>query len=437
MKVLIAEDDTASRIVLQNHLQSWGYEVIASEDGNKAWGEIVTNRPEIALIDWVMPGMDGLELCKKIRSLDENQYTYIIFLTSKTESSDIVTALDNGADDFMSKPFDKNVFHSRMSVGARIINYENEMRLARQKAEDSQKKLEQLNLQLELTYKKLMEAAHRAGMAEVAKNVLHNVGNVLNSINVSAEIISEKIPKSEIVNLQRLADLLQNHTENLSDFLTNDPHGKHIPEYLFEASGHLARRRSEILENLNSLIKNVERVKDIVQSQHLYTGDETQNDFVNIPELIENAIEINNAGLERHNIEVVREYEDFGRILIDKQRVLQILVSIIDNAEHALADSSNAPKLLKIRTIKTGKFKITIEISDNGIGIKPEDLDKMFKQGFTTKPSGHGFGLHSCQLAANDMQGTITAKSPGTNQGATFILELPLKKFEVKNEKHN
>ena len=435
MKVLIAEDDTASRMVLKNYLQNWGYQAVSAEDGNSAWELIQSQQPEIAIVDWMMPGMDGIELCKKIRSQSGN-YTYIIFLTSKNENEDMVTALNTGADDFLSKPFNKNVLQSKMAVGARIINYENEMRVARQKAEDAQAKLEKVNFQLELTYKKLMQTAHIAGMAEVAANVLHNVGNALNSVNVSAVLISEKISKSEIPNLHKLADMIKNHSDNLADYLTNDPQGRHIPTYLCEAGNHLSQQQDEILENLNSLIKNVDHIKDIVHSQQLYTGTGQQNK-ISLPELIENAIEINNAGLERNNIEVVREYEDLGNIIVDKQRVLQIIVSLIDNAEYALAESQNEPKLLKIRVVKSNVDKIKIEISDNGIGIKSENMNKIFSHGFTTKPFGHGFGLYGCQLTAKDMQGSLTVKSPGHNQGATFTLELPMKRAEVRNGKHN
>ncbi len=433
MKVLIAEDDATSQIVLKNHLQSWGYEVLTAGDGSNAWQEILSKKPEIVLIDWIMPGMDGLELCKHIRSLS-GQYTYIIFLTSKSENCDIVTALTSGADDFMSKPIDKDVFHSRISVAERIFKYENEMHTARQKAEDSQKKLETVNLQLELTYKKLMEAAHRAGMAEVAANVLHNVGNVLNSINVSAEIVSEKIVNSEISNLQKLANIVVQHSGNISDFLSNDPQGKHIPAYLFEAAEHLVKRKTEITDNLNSLIKNVRKVKEIIKSQQLYTMNETHRDLVQISEIIENAIEINNAGLERFKIEVIREYGDLEKVTIDKHRLLQIFVSIIDNAQQALTESPNEPKILTISTRRTDSKKIRIEITDNGIGIKPEDRTKIFKQGFTTKPEGHGFGLHSCMLTAKDLHGSINVQSKGINQGTTVTLELPLAEIEVKNE---
>ncbi len=437
MKVLIAEDDTASRIVLEKHLNSWGYEVLAAQDGSQAWEIIRREQPQIVLVDWIMPSMDGLELCRKIRSEQEHGYTYIIFLTSKIESEDIVTALDAGADDYLCKPFDKNVLKSRMAVGARTINYENELRIAKEKAQEAQAKLERLNLQLEITYKKLMETAHSAGMAEVAANVLHNVGNALNSINVSAAIVTERITNSEIANLSRLAQLLGEHSADLAEFLTNDPQGKHIPTYLTEVSSHLSVQQAETIEKLCSLMKNVEHVKSIVQMQQLYARAGAQQDSVSLNELIENAIEINNAGLERQNIEVIREYDDIGNILIDRQRTLQILVNLIDNAEYALSKSDKEPKLLKIRTAKNGDTKVRIEVADNGIGINPADLDAIFEKGYTTKQAGHGFGLHSSLLAAKDMQATLTAESPGLNQGATFILELPLKKAEVKNGKYS
>jgi PAS domain S-box-containing protein len=567
MKILIAEDDTASRVVLEKYLKDWGYEVIAAPSGSEAWRIIGEQQPEIVLADWVMPGMDGLELCRKVRSAQDGRYTYIIFLTSKRESEDMITALDAGADDYLCKPLARDILKSRMAVGARIINYENElyrskeryhritnsitdciftvkistgcitevlhsdssvavtgydpgeldknpslwlemiykddrkqvseqidkciagektepieyrisrkdgvirwvkstivqhfdktgsltsydhlvqditerknaeeqMRIAKERAEEAQGKLEKLNLQLEITYKKLMETAHSAGMAEVAANVLHNVGNALNSINVSAAIVTEKITSSETGNLVKLAELISQHNTDLAEFLSNDPQGKHIPNYLSEVSKHLAQQQAETIEKLHAIIKNVDHVKDIIKMQQLYTATDTHRDNVLLNELIENAIAINSSGLDRQNIEVIREYEDIGNVIIDKQRTLQILVNLIDNAEHALSKSDRDPKLLRIRTAASGGTKVRIEVIDNGIGIDPANIDRIFERGFTTKQAGHGFGLHSCLLAVKEIQGSLTAQSQGINQGATFVLEIPLKKAEVKSGKH-
>ncbi len=432
MKILIVEDDTPSRMILQSHLESWDYMVLTAEDGIKALDTISVYQPEIVLIGWETAKNDGAELCRKIRSMDSKKYTYIIFMTEQAENREIVNLLDSGADDYLSKPFDKNIIRSRIRVGHKVIYYEDEMRKSQQKSADSQKKLDEVNLQLELTYKKLMETAHRAGMAEVASNVLHNVGNILNSINVSAELAYEKVSRSEIENLQKIVELINSHSHDLANFLTSDPKGRHIPAYLTEAVSHTAKMKAEMLKNLSSLIKNVNNIKQVINSQRLYTNDSNTKDVVELPDLIENAIEINNAGLQYWKIEVIREYGDCGKIVTDKQRVLQILVSLIDNAQQAMAESTNSPKLLKIRTSKIDD-KVRIEITDNGTGIMPEDLNKIFSCGFTTKPTGHGFGLHSCKMAATDMRGTISVSSDGRNKGATFTLELPANYNEVQN----
>ena len=316
-------------------------------------------------------------------------------------------------------------------------NAEAEMKIAKEKAQEAQAKLEKLNLQLEITYKKLMETAHSAGMAEVAADVLHNVGNALNSINVSAATIAEKLSKSELGDLSELAELLCSHSGDIDDFLKNDPQGKHIPAYFSELSKHLTQQQEETIGQLDAIIKNVKQVKDIVKMQRSYTGIDKHQDCVSLNELIENAIEINNAGLQKQNVEVIREYDDIGDIFIDRQRCLQVLVNLIDNAARSLSMNGKDLKILKIRTVRADGSKLRIEICDNGIGIAASELNSIFDRGYTTKNTSGGFGLHSSLLAIRDMQGTITAQSGGKNEGATFIIELPLRKAEVKNGKHN
>ncbi|OHB59417.1 MAG: hypothetical protein A2173_11865 [Planctomycetes bacterium RBG_13_44_8b] len=272
-------------------------------------------------------------------------------------------------------------------------------------------------------------------MAEVAANVLHNVGNALNSINVSAAIVAETIKNFETGNLVKLADLITEHKADLAHFLTQDDKGKYVPTYICEVSKHLAQQQAETVEKLQAIIKNVDHVKEIVKMQHSYTAAESHLDTVSLDELVENAIEINYSGLSRQKVEIIREYEDIGNIAIDKQKTLQILVNLIDNAEHSLAESNNEPKVMRIRTARSGDEKVRIEVTDNGGGIDPANLEKIFERGFTTKDTGHGFGLYNCQLAVKGMQGSLTAQSQGIGQGATFIFEMPLKRAEVQSGK--
>ncbi|MGA2916879.1 MAG: response regulator [Sedimentisphaerales bacterium] len=392
MKVLIAQDDTASRIELENSLKEWGYEILSAQNAEQAWQIIQGRQPQILLVDETMPKMDRLELCRKART--GSKYIFIIFLTSKVENEEI------NVDDYLSKPFDKRTLKSRMAIAARIINYEN------------------------------------TANTQASVNVLHNVGNALNSINISAGIVIEKIANMEIVNLAKLAGILDEHADDLAEFLTNTPQGKNVIPYLKQLSIHLLQQQTEAAEKLCSLMKNIEDVKSIVHKQQNIKA-ETQEESIFLNELIENAIEINAAGLENHNIEIIREYDDISPVLIDKQRTLQILINLIDNAGYALSKSDNEPKMLKIRLSKSGSKKVKIEVKDNGIGINPENLDAIFEQGWTTKENGRGSGLHSSRLAANEMQAKLSAKSDGLNLGATFILEIPLKKAEVKNGKQN
>lgn len=285
--------------------------------------------------------------------------------------------------------------------------------------------------ELKSAQEKLIETAHRAGMAEVAADVLHNVGNVLNSINVSTTVIREKVTNSELANLEKVASIINEHTDDLGTFLTGDPQGKHIPVYLTEVSKCLTDEQTDIIDKLKVLTENVQHIRDIVGMQQSYakvSGVEVQT---SLSKLAEDAIQINSSGLERHGARLIREFEELGDIEIDKQKLLQILVNLISNAKYALSGSNREEKLLTIRIYKHGEDRFRIEVADNGVGISEDNLAKIFSYGFTTKKDGHGVGLHSSALAAKEMGGTLTVYSDGLGQGATFTLELQFKPVEV------
>ena len=279
--------------------------------------------------------------------------------------------------------------------------------------------------------KKLVDTAHRAGMAEVATDVLHNVGNVLNSINISTTLITEKVSSSELTNLKQLSDIINEHIDDLGTFLTEDPRGKHIPVYLSEVSTLLIDEQADIINRIRVLAENVQHIKNIVSMQQSYakvSGLEMPSSLV---ELVEDAVQINSAGLQRHGSQIVREFEELPAVEIDKQKVLQILVNLISNAKYALSDSDKEEKILTIRVHKHCENRVRIDIIDNGIGIPEENLTKIFSHGFTTKKHGHGFGLHSGALAAKEIGGSLAVHSDGIGKGSTFTLELPFRPVKV------
>ncbi|MGD8787351.1 MAG: ATP-binding protein [Phycisphaerales bacterium] len=309
-------------------------------------------------------------------------------------------------------------------------NWELDAAIKRKKEEIAERKRAEAELQE--THEKLVETAHKAGMAEVATDVLHNVGNVLNSINVSTALIIEKVSGSKLANIKKIADIINDHTEDLGTFLAEDPQGKHIPVYLSEVGKLLSDEQADILSTLKTLGENVEHVKHIISMQQSYARVAGVEVSTSLNELVEDAIQINTSGMERRGIRIIREFEDLTNVEIDKQRVLQILVNLISNAKHALSASDKEDKAVTVRLYKHGESHFRIEVADNGVGISKENLTNIFKHGFTTRKDGHGFGLHSGALAAMEMDGSLTMHSEGIGQGATFTLELPLKLVEVK-----
>jgi PAS domain S-box-containing protein len=279
--------------------------------------------------------------------------------------------------------------------------------------------------ELEALHKQLLETSRRAGMAEVATNVLHNVGNVLNSVNISATLVVESAKKSKTANLAKVVALLREHESELGTFLSCDPQGKQVPAFLAQLSEYLLAEQAKNLQELDSLLKHVQHIKEIVARQQSHARVSGVKEIINLRELVEDALRMNLGALDQHCVEVVREFEAVPLINIDRHKILQILVNLLRNATHACQDSGRADKRLTVRVAQSDD-RIKISVTDNGIGIPPENLTRIFGHGFTTRQAGHGFGLHGAALAAKEMGGALTAHSAGPGQGATFTLELPV-----------
>jgi signal transduction histidine kinase len=279
---------------------------------------------------------------------------------------------------------------------------------------------------LEDAHRKLVAASRQAGMAEVATSVLHNVGNVLNSVNVSATIISKALKVSETANIARVVALIQKHSENLGEFITRDPRGKQIPNFLAALSQHIAVEQNSLFKEVETLKQHIEHIKNIVAMQQSYAKAAGVTEIVNIVDLVEYALRLNLGSLKRHNVQLVRNFDPkLPEITVDKHKVLQILVNLIRNAKQACTESDQREKTVSM-TLRNGGDHLEISVSDNGIGIPPENLTRIFSHGFTTMRGGHGFGLHSGALAAKEMDGSLAVYSGGLGEGATFTLKLPL-----------
>lgn len=272
----------------------------------------------------------------------------------------------------------------------------------------------------------LVEASRQAGMAEVATGVLHNVGNVLNSVNVSTTLISEKLQQTRLSHLTKTVELLREQEANLAAYLTSDPKGRQLPQFLGRLTDHLVEENKALQQETDGLNQNVQHIRQIVATQQNFARVFGVTERLPAERLMEEAIQLNAAAFDRHGIKLVRQYSPVPPVLVDHHKVLQILVNLLRNAKHALHDVEHANKQVTLTIAAAVAGRVKMAVTDNGSGIAPENLTKIFRHGFTTKKDGHGFGLHSGALAAKEMNGSLTVHSDGTGKGATFTLELPI-----------
>ncbi len=279
--------------------------------------------------------------------------------------------------------------------------------------------------ELQEAHQAMMRASRQAGMAEVASSVLHNVGNVLNSVNVSANLLDERMRTSKASGLARVAAMLEEQGDQLGSFIASDDRGKRLPSYLAQLSSQLVADREAALTELASLVKSIEHMKDIVRMQQSYATHGGVVESVAVADLVNDSVRLNAEAFSRHGVTLACEFEEVPAITVDKHRVLQILVNLIRNAKYACEDSGRSDKRITIRVTRCA-LGVAIAVVDNGVGIPTENMTRIFSHGFTTRPSGHGFGLHSAALAAQELKGSLRVASDGPGCGATFWLELPI-----------
>lgn len=278
--------------------------------------------------------------------------------------------------------------------------------------------------------KTLLDTSRLAGKAEVATEVLHNVGNTLNSISVSAERLGEMVQKSGSSTLPAIVELIEQHKDDAAAFFGSDPKGRKLPLYFASLSTQLTKERWRLLEEIGHQLRHVRRAADIIRTQQDAAGSKVLIEQFDLASVIEESVEVFEQKLAERQIQVERKYARLPTMQGERRKILQIMVNLISNAADAFEGFNGLKReerrvSLRLQSVDRENEHVMVEVADNGRGISSEIMEHIFAFGFTAKKGGHGFGLHNAANLATEMGGTLTAESPGEDKGAVFRLELP------------
>jgi two-component system, LuxR family, sensor kinase FixL len=282
--------------------------------------------------------------------------------------------------------------------------------------------------------RQLEDASYTNEMADVASTVLHNVGNVLNSVNVGVNVVHGMVNQSSVVLVHRIAELLQEHEHDWGTFLTQDPKGTRIPPALVKLGSHLLGEQQHVLKEIEGLVRNIDHVKQIIFSHQTMAKSRGQGESLSIAELLDQAVELSFQPGDVKWIEIRRDYQAVPEVVGDRHQLLQILVNLLRNAKQAMQLQGGSEHILTIR-VDSGaeeESSVVLTIRDTGIGIAPEHLPRMFTRGFTTKHDGNGIGLHSSMVTIHKLGGALQVQSDGVGTGAAFTLILPVQRVAVQ-----
>lgn len=274
------------------------------------------------------------------------------------------------------------------------------------------------------TSRELQKAAREAGKAEVASSVLHNVGNVMNSLNVSVQLLTNLLAQTPTDRLERVCEIL-NEQSNVEEFLSQDPRGRLLPKTLEQLAGRLSQDRQKELEELEYILRQVDHIKHIIKKQQFLAKSQSSvTEEIRVEALVDDALQMNFQIIQKSGVQIERDFDNLPSVTTDKHRVLQILINLVANAIQATQQKGKDGTV----TVSARQLddNLHIKVADNGVGISSEHLDRIFQFGFTTKQDGNGFGLHSSAIEARVVGGELSATSDGKDKGAEFTLQLPV-----------
>ena len=422
---MLVDDEPINIKAAVKHLKMLGFcNFVSTSDSTRAFAMACRERPDLLLLDIVMPEVGGLELLQRFRSDARFVYMPIIVLTAFSDPSIRQRALDLGATEFLAKPIEPNELRPRIRNVLFVKAYQDELAA---RAQQLQQDYEQQGVEL-LHAQQEGELRYLAGKAEIATDVLHNVGNALNSVNVGVSLVGYTARESKVHSLQRAVALLEENRSSLAKFLTKDERGLMLPSYLVELTDLLLKEQERIVGEVKVVEKHLEFINSVVAAQQKYAAMRQPNEAVSLAEVLDDVESLLGGANALLGVEICRHVGECPALKTDRQGLLQVLINVLKNAiESARQQQPLGQARLELKAEVVGEMA-HIEVKDNGIGIAPENTENIFAHGFTTKPDGHGFGLHSCATIMTELGGSLRCSSEGIGHGATFTLELPIAK---------
>jgi signal transduction histidine kinase len=275
------------------------------------------------------------------------------------------------------------------------------------------------------TTKNLVESSRKAGMAEVAIGVLHNIGNALTGANVKVQNLHHSFQnETPIVHLQDLIRLLREQEPRLGEFLTHDDRGRKVLPFLEVISQEWNEQHEAHKRSITLLRKDLSTVSQLIAKQQSHAKFTGTVENLLLADCVDDVLALQSYEIDKYHVKVEKDYQPSVTLSSDRHKVLQILTNLIGNAIQAMHQNYDE-RLLRIQVYREGN-QVVATVTDNGVGISAEQMESMFRYGYTTKKYGHGFGLHSCSIDAKILGGTLTCASEGTDKGATFTLMLPI-----------
>lgn len=289
---------------------------------------------------------------------------------------------------------------------------------------EANKSLEQAAGDLRRTQAELLESAHRAGMAEVASDVLHNIGNALTSLQVSATIIETGIGNMRIDFLKNLGQLLEEQKHRLPEFFM-EKKGLMTIDAITKIAAKMEENRDELIEEMHVLNEQVFSINEIVISQRDYTFGGVFLEPVDVRAMMDDVLRFQEASLEEFHIKVKRDYEVLPSLRGAKSVLLHIFNNLIKNAVEALSGCDWENREIEVIFKTDASECVVLEVRDNGVGIAEENLTAIFSQHWISRGGYKRGNLHYCANAISGMGGALSVRSDGLGKGATFVLEIP------------